>query len=229
MMKFQDVCFAYDENPVLRNINLMINENKTYVLEGPNGCGKSTLLKIMNGLLFVSSGKYLFNGNLITENKMKDVRFSKHFHKKIGFVFQNPDVQLFCSSVEDEIAFGPQQMGLSAEEVLKRVNDCLKLFDIQKLRERAPYHLSTGEKKKVAIACTLAVNPDVLVLDEPLSGLDEKTQIWIEKFLIELKGAGHTMVIATHNREFAENVADYIVFMNENHEIQEIKHLTIDE
>jgi cobalt/nickel transport system ATP-binding protein len=140
----------------------------------------------------------------------------------MGFVFQNADVQLFCGSVEEEIDFGPRQMGLSEEEIKRRREDVIRLLQIDHLRGRAPYHLSGGEKRKVAVACILSMNPQVLVLDEPLAGLDRKTQEWLTGFLLDLKDAGKTMVIATHNDELAHLLADRIVYMNEEHEIERI-------
>lgn len=222
IIDLQDVCFAYDDYIALRHINLHIHAGETVVLQGSNGCGKSTLLKLMNGLIFPNEGTYLFHGKEISEKSMKDKSFSKEFHQKMGFIFQNSDVQLFCGSVEEEIAFGPQQMGLSEEEVKKRVNDVIELIGIEKLRDRAPYHLSGGEKKKVAIACILSMNPDVLVLDEPLAGLDQQTQKWLVGFLKELQNSGKTLIISTHNYTLAELLGHRFVIMNDDHEIDRI-------
>ncbi len=148
---------------------------------GANGCGKSTLLKLLNGIISPDSGSYGFHGEEVTHKKLQDEKFSKLLHQKIGFVFQNSDTQLFCSSVYDEVAFGPRQMGLEESEVEHRVNDCLALLGIQEFRNRIPYHLSGGEKRKVAIAACLSLNPEVLVLDEPMNGLDprRKDGLWI--------------------------------------------------
>jgi len=153
---------------------------------------------------------------------MKKESFAKAFHQKIGYVFQNPEAQLFCASVEEEIAFAPMQMGLPEEEVKRRVEDCIALLNLGSLRDRAPYYLSTGEKKKVAIASILSMNPKVLVLDEPLSGLDTETEEWLTVFLLQLKKSGKTMIIATHNHKFAGTVADRIVFMDRDHHIDHI-------
>lgn len=219
---FKDVCFAYEDYIALRHINLHIHAGETVVLQGPNGCGKSTLLKLMNGLIYPNEGTYSFHGKDITEQSMKDKAFAKLVHQKIGFIFQNSDVQLFCGSVEEEIAFGPLQMGLSEAEVKKRVDDVISLIGIEKLRDRAPYHLSGGEKKKVAIACILSMNPDVLVLDEPLAGLDTQTQEWLVGFLKQLQASGKTLIISTHNYTLAELLGHRFVIMNEDHEIDRI-------
>jgi cobalt/nickel transport system ATP-binding protein len=222
IIQLHEVCYAYEGQIALRNITLSIEKGKTVVLQGDNGCGKSTLLKLLNGLIFPEQGSYFFDGHKISEKTLKDNRFAKKFHQRMGFVFQNADVQLFCGSVEEEIDFGPRQMGLSEEEIKRRREDVIRLLQIDHLRGRAPYHLSGGEKRKVAVACILSMNPQVLVLDEPLAGLDRKTQEWLTGFLLDLKDAGKTMVIATHNDELAHLLADRIVYMNEEHEIERI-------
>lgn len=118
-----------------------------------------------------------------------------------------------------EIAFGPVQMGLSEAEVRERTEDCLKLFGIEKLRERPPYHLSGGEKRKVSLACILSLNPEVLILDEPLAGLDEKTQDMLLEFLQNFHKAGKTLITITHNRQLAETIGNRFAVMNEDHEL----------
>lgn len=223
IMELRDVCFAYEDQIALRCITFDIAKGETIVLEGPNGCGKSTLLRLLNGLVFADEGTYRFEGREISRQSMKDSAFSKWFHQRVGFVFQNSDVQLFCTNVEEEIAFGPSQMGLPEAEVKRRTDDVITLLGIDSLRERAPYHLSGGEKKKVAIACILSMNPEVLVLDEPLAGLDRPTQEWLIGFLLKLKKAGRTMIIATHNEELAEKLGDRHIFFNDRHEAEELQ------
>ena len=220
LIELNKVCFAYNGMVALRYIDLDIYEGETIILQGPNGCGKSTLLKLLNGLIYPEEGTYLFDGQAITEKTMKNSRFSKWFHQRMGFVFQNADIQLFCSNVEEEIAFGPMQMGLPQEEVNRRVEDVIDLIGIDKLRERAPYHLSGGEKRKVALACILSMNPQILVLDEPLTGLDQKTQTWLIDFLLTLQKAGKTMIISTHNQALGQTLGQRFVTMNEDHEIE---------
>ncbi len=224
LIELDKVCFAYDGRPALRYITLNVEKGETIALQGPNGTGKSTLLKLLNGLIYPEEGRYLFEGQEITRKSMKDPLFSKRFHQKIGYVFQNSDVQLFCSDVEEEIAFGPRQMGLPEEDVKRRVEDVIALLGLHEIRGRAPYHLSGGEKKKVAIACILSMNPEILVLDEPLAGLDKETQKWLTGFLLQLKNAGKTMILATHNEELAEKLADRFIFFNSRHETEE-KHV----
>lgn len=222
IIKLENVCFAYEGLIALRYINMAVQRGETVVLQGSNGCGKSTLLKLLNGLIFAEQGRYIFDGEEITEKKMKDNKYAKNFHKKIGFVFQNPDVQLFCNNVRDEIAFGPMQMGLDEEEINRRVNDLLGLLNIEKLADRAPYQLSGGEKKRVAMASVLSMNPEVLVLDEPLAGLDKSTQDWLLEFLQELQAVGKTLIISTHDDNLAHLLGDRIVYMKEDHTVDYI-------
>lgn len=222
LIKLENICFAYDGLIALRYINMEVKRGETIALQGSNGCGKSTLLKLLNGLIFAGQGHYYFDGEEITEQKMHDSKFAKNFHKRIGFVFQNPDVQLFCNNVRDEIAFGPIQMGLPEEEVERRVNDLLALLNIEKLAARAPYQLSGGEKKRVAMASVLSMNPEVLVLDEPLAGLDKSTQDWLLEFLQELQAVGKTLIISTHDDSLAHLLGDRIVYMNEDHTVDYI-------
>lgn len=211
MISLNDICFAYDTNPVLSHFDMSISKGDFIVVKGDNGCGKSTLLNILNGLCFAERGTYIFDGREIDEKVLKNDLFSKSFHQKIGYVFQNTDVQLFCSSVWDEIAFGPNQMGLPSDEVNKRVEDIISMLDISHLTDRAPYHLSMGEKKKVALGAVLAVNPEVLILDEPMNFLDKKSREWIKQFLSSLKGK-KTILIVSHTNDF-DDLADSFVNM----------------
>ena len=204
----------------LRGVDFKVNAGEVVCLAGENGCGKSTLIKLLNGIIFPSEGKYLYQGYEINEKTLKDSRFAKWFHQQMGYVFQNADTQLFCGSVEEEIAFGPIQMGLPETEIRKRTEDCLQLFGIEKLRERPPYHLSGGEKRKVSLACILSLNPEVLILDEPLAGLDEKTQDMLISFLQNFHNAGKTLITITHNRQLADAIGTRFAYMNEEHELK---------
>ena len=219
IIELQNICYAYQGEAALCYITFDVCRGETVVLQGPNGCGKSTLINVLNGILFPEEGTYRFEGQLISEKTLKDSRFSKQFHQKIGYVFQNSDVQLFCSTVEEEIAFGPMQMGFAEDEIRERTDDVIRLLHLEKLRERAPYHLSGGEKKKVALACVLSLNPEVLILDEPLAGLDVKTQQLLKDLLKTLKKAGKTLIIVTHDRDLAAEIGDRFITLDENHRI----------
>lgn len=219
MIELSDVSYSYEGTAALKNVSLRIEKGESVALMGMNGSGKSTLLKLINGILFPDSGVYRFCGEEITHKKMQDSLFSKRFHQRIGFVFQNADTQLFCADVYDEIAFGPRQMGLEESETEKRVEDCLSLLSIEPLRHRQPYHLSGGEKRKVAIAAVLALNPEVLVFDEPLVGLDPRAQRWFVSFLMKLHAAGKTLIVSTHNLEMVQEIAGRAILFDENHTI----------
>ncbi len=210
IIELKNVSFKYekDDEPVFTDLDLVVEEGACLAVTGDNGSGKTTLFRIINGLSFLDNGEYLYKGNMINEAYFKDNARSKRFHKEIGYLFQNPDTMLFNSSVYDEVAFGPRQMGLSDEEVNERVKDCLKLFGIEDLADKVPYHLSGGQKKWVALASVIALNPEVLVLDEPFAGLDRKKEAWLVDFLGELKAAGKTLIIATHKVDIIKDLAD---------------------
>lgn len=210
MIKLDDICFAYDSTPVLKHFSTEVANGEFVVIKGDNGCGKSTLLNIINALEFAEIGTYTFDGTVIDKKAMKNEQFAKAFHQKIGYVFQNTDAQLFCSSVYDEIAFAPRQMQLDEAEVAKRVEDMLKLTGTEHLKERAPFHLSMGEKKKVAVASVLAMNPQVLILDEPMNFLDKKSREWLVEFLNQMHSVGKTIIIVSHTDDF-DKMADRII------------------
>lgn len=210
MIKLDDICFAYDSTPVLKHFSTEIADGEFVVIKGDNGCGKSTLLNIINALEFAEIGTYTFDGTVIDKKAVKNEQFAKAFHQKIGYVFQNTDAQLFCSSVYDEIAFAPRQMQLDETEIAKRVEDMLKLTGTEHLKERAPFHLSMGEKKKVAVASVLAMNPQVLILDEPMNFLDKKSRQWLVEFLNQMHSVGKTIIIVSHTDDF-DKMADRII------------------
>lgn len=210
MIKLDDICFAYDSTPVLKHFSTEIADGEFVVIKGDNGCGKSTLLNIINALEFAEIGTYTFDGVVIDKKAVKNEQFAKAFHQKIGYVFQNTDAQLFCSSVYDEIAFAPRQMQLDEAEVAKRVEDMLKLTGTEHLKERAPFHLSMGEKKKVAVASVLAMNPQVLILDEPMNFLDKKSREWLVEFLNQMHSVGKTIIIVSHTDDF-DKMADKVI------------------
>jgi cobalt/nickel transport system ATP-binding protein len=219
MIELENVSYSYEGHPALKGVDFKIENGESVCLLGPNGSGKSTLLKLINGLIFPSSGAYRFDGEEITKNRMKDVSFSKRFHQRVGFVFQDSEAQLFCSNVYDEVAFGPRQMGMDEQAAEKRVDDCLKLLHLDSFRDRQPYHLSGGEKKKVAIAATLALNPEVLVLDEPMNGLDPRTERWLAAFIVDLNKAGKTIITSTHNLELVQEISRRAVLFDETHSV----------
>lgn len=217
-MDLKEVSFEYIENePVLKDINLDIYSGEKLVILGANGSGKSTLQKILNGLLYVNKGEYKAFGQSVTEETLNDEQFSKSFRQRIGFIFQNSDAQLFSTNVWEEIAFGPLQMQLDLNEVKHRVNQLIQMLGLEALQDRPPYKLSSGEKKKVAIASVLSVNPEVLILDEPTNGLDPRTQRWLINLLVKLNKAGKTLITCTHNLDIVEEIANRVIVLSEEH------------
>lgn len=219
MIDLKNVTFSYEEGKALDDISYTFEDGKCYVIEGPNGCGKSTLFRILNGLSFATEGTYFFNGEEITEKKMKNASFAKNFHRQVGYLFQNSETQLFTRSVEDEVAFGLYQLGYEESEVKRRTDAWLEKLHLEHLRKRTPFTLSGGEKKRCALAAVLAMEPQTLIMDEPIAGLDEDGQNWIMKFISSLKDENRLMIIATHDRLLTEKTADIRVVMDKNHHI----------
>jgi cobalt/nickel transport system ATP-binding protein len=219
MIDIKNVSYSYNDIKALNNITINISSGETVAFIGPNGSGKSTMMKLINGLISPEHGSYKFDGEDISEKKLQSSAFSKTFHKRVGFVFQNSEVQLFCSNVYDEIAFGPRQMGLNETDVAVRVLDCMKLLKIEDLRDRVPYHLSGGEKKKVAIASVLVLNPDVLVFDEPMNDLDPSTKRFLKNLILELNMAGKTILCSTHDFEYVKGIFKRAIVFSKDHSI----------
>jgi cobalt/nickel transport system ATP-binding protein len=208
----------------LKDITLKIDRGELISIIGSNGSGKSTLLAILNGLIYPTAGEFYAFGNQIIEevfDAIKDNEFRSYFRTKVGFVFQNSDIQLFSPTVFEEVAFGPLQLNATPEEVKTRVEEVLEMMDITKLRDRSPHTLSGGEKKKVCIATVLVNNPDVLLLDEPTAGLDPRTQLWLVELLQELGHVGKTVITATHDLEIIEQISKRAIVMGEDHRVKE--------
>jgi cobalt/nickel transport system ATP-binding protein len=201
----------------LAGIDLTIGEGEHVAIAGANGSGKSTLLKMLDGLVFASGGTVEVFGRPLTEAALDDPAFRRDFRSRVGFVFQDADVQLFCNTVFDELAFGPLQLGLPEDEVRRRVAETAEQLKITPLLERAPYTLSGGEKKRVAIASVLTLDPDVILLDEPTNALDPRSQVWLLDVMDEWKTAGKTVVIATHDLSIAAESVDRLVVLSEQH------------
>lgn len=219
MIKLENISFTYKNKLALNKVNVHIEEGESIAIIGPNGSGKSTLLKLLNAIIFPSEGEYIFDKVKINEEALKENKFLKSFHKNLGFVFQNSDTQLFCSTVFEEIAFGLMQMELLEDEVNKRVDDCMSLLNIDKLKDEHPYNLSGGEKKKVAIASVLAMNPEVICMDEPMNGIDPKGKRFLRELLIDLNKSGKTIICATHDFEYIEGIFNRVLVFSEDHKI----------
>jgi cobalt/nickel transport system ATP-binding protein len=216
--ELEGVCLDYRSGiRALDSIRLTINPGEQVAVVGANGSGKSTLLKIIDGLAFPTSGSVKAFGAPLTEDALEDLAFRREFRSRVGFVFQEADVQLFCSNARDELAFGPLQLGLDEAEVERRVNDVATQLRIDKLLDRPPYSLSGGEKKRLAIGSVLTMESRVLLLDEPSSGLDPRSQVWLLGVLETWKKEGRTAVIATHDLSAAAESADRMVVLSEDH------------
>ena len=206
----KDLCYSYPSSKenALNSINFTAGDRQRIAVLGPNGAGKSTLFKHFNGILTPSSGTVLIDGEPITKKNLSNVR------RKIGVVFQNPDDQIFSSTVEQDIAFGPHNLGLSEEDAGKRVDEVIHMLGLEDLRTRAPHHLSGGEKKRVAIAGILAMQPEVLILDEPTAGLDPVGVTELFSFLNSIpETLGCTVIYSTHQVELVPEMADLVYVM----------------
>jgi cobalt/nickel transport system ATP-binding protein len=213
LFELRDVGFDYDGIAALRGLSLAIAQGERVVLLGANGSGKSTLLRILDALCFPSQGSLSFAGEPLTPKRLQDDGFALAFRRRVALVFQNPDVQLFNPTVFDEVAFAPLQMQWTKEKVIAKVEETLTVMGISHLRERPPYRLSGGEKKRVALASVLVLDPDVLLLDEPTATLDPRSQSQVIDLIQAWKGSAKTVVTATNQLEIVEDIADRVVVL----------------
>lgn len=212
----------YDRIPALAGVSLSLSEGEKFAVIGSNGSGKSTLLKVMNGLIYPRSGRFFFRGREVSEDSLRDRAFLRLFRSSVGYVFQNSDVHLFCPSVLDELMFGPLQLGLSSDEASQRAGNVMEMLEITHLQGRPSYMLSGGEKKRVAIGSILTMNPGVLLLDEPMSGLDPRTRSFLIELMLLLNDAGKTLVIATHDLSLISELQCRVALLSEDHCIEKI-------
>jgi len=208
-----DISFAYDGIPAIRGLSLRIERGERVALLGANGSGKSTLLRVLDALCFPPTGSVTFQGNPLTQECFHRDGFSLDFRRQVALVFQNPDVQLFNPTVFDEVAYGPLQLQWEKEELVRRVEATLASMAISHLRDRPPYRLSGGEKKRVALASVLVLDPEVLLLDEPTATLDPKSQSQVIDLIQQWKGTSKTVVTATHQLDIVEDIADRVVVL----------------
>lgn len=215
MFKAEGLSFHHPGHPPsLLEVSFRIRRGERIALLGANGSGKSTLLFLLGGLFFPTDGSLEAFGHPLTESRLEK---NPGFRQQVGILFQNSDAQLFCPTVEEEIAFGPLQLGL--EDIRTRIEDVLGLLGITKLRERSPQQLSGGEKKRVALASILVLNPTVLLLDEPLSGLDPRSQRELLGLLEGLSERGTTLVTSTHDLGTVPRIADRALVLGEDHRL----------
>lgn len=202
-----DLVFTYpDGHAAIDHLSLKVAPGECIALVGANGAGKSTLFHLLTGILFPTEGGITIGDTRVEKKTLRDIR------RLVGLVFQNPDDQLFTTRVSEDIAFGPQNMGLSSEAVDARVTQALTLLGIEKLRDRMPAHLSIGEKRMVAVASVLSMSPEVILFDEPSSFLDP----WARRRLMEtISAMPQTRIIATHDLDMAEELCDRAIVLRE--------------
>jgi cobalt/nickel transport system ATP-binding protein len=208
LFETDQLCYRYDRVTALDRLSISIPEGSRVALLGANGSGKSTLLRLLDGLYFGDSGVVRFRGETLTEDRFSSDDFAFAFRKQVGLVFQNPDVQLFNPTVFDEVAFAPLQLRWPKAEVRERVSATLDWLRISHLKDRVPHRLSGGEKKRVALASVLVLDPAVLLLDEPSASLDPRSHSQLIDLLVEWGGGAKTVVIATHDLRDLTEIAD---------------------
>jgi energy-coupling factor transporter ATP-binding protein EcfA2 len=217
ILKIEHLSFRYPDSPkkAVDGFDLSVGEGEIVVLAGQSGCGKSTLLRAVNGLIpHMYSGDYsgsvTVGGASVKDSEMKDLA------QKVGFLFQNPENQIFMFTVERDVAFGLENLGVPRTEMRSRVDEAMKLLDITDLALRAPHELSDGQKQRVALAGVLAMKPRLVILDEPTSLLDPKTAEELVSLVARLrKELGTTFVIVEHRLDLLVKMADRLVVMNE--------------
>ena len=211
----RNVTFRYNDVVALDDLTVNIEQNKRIAILGANGSGKSTFLRLLDGLYFPDKGIISAFGDELTEDAFQSDEFAHAFRRRVAFVFQNPDVQLFNPTVFDEVAFAPLQLKWAKGEIISKVDEMLETLEISHLKDRAPHRLSGGEKKRVALASVLILEPEVLLLDEPTAALDPKSQSGIVELLAGWSNADKTVVTATHDLDTIEDIADYCyIFQN---------------
>jgi energy-coupling factor transporter ATP-binding protein EcfA2 len=198
VFRLEEVSFAYPGGvAALEELSLSVKKGEFLVVSGENGSGKTTLLWIMSGLLFPRKGKVLFCGNPISEKLLEEKGFALGFRRRVGLLFQEPDVQMFSPTVGEDLAFGPRNLGLG--DTGARVERAAALMGLEGLLDRPPHSLSWGQKRRAAMASILAGDHDVLLLDEPLAGLDFRWRERMMSLLEELSAGGKTIVAVAHD------------------------------
>ncbi len=213
-----DLGYRYPDGTVaVKGVEIDVEAGKKTAFVGKNGSGKSTLFLLLNGTLKPNNGEIIFHGRPLEY----DSRSLRELRRKIGIVFQNPDDQIFAPTVQQDVAFGPTNLGFSSEEVERSVNHALEYVGLAHLRDKPPHHLSGGEKKRVAIAGVIAMEPEVIILDEPLSNLDPVGADEIMDMLGELNHFNKTIIISTHDVDLAYGWSDYVYLMSDSRVIGE--------
>jgi cobalt/nickel transport system ATP-binding protein len=212
ILRTENLDYRYEnDQKALDDVSIKVHEGEKIVLLGPNGAGKSTLFMALNGLIKPTGGKVFFMGKEL----QYDQKSISNLRRNVGFVFQNPDDQLLSSTVEEDVAFGPMNLGLTHSDVEKRIKEALELVGMEKLAERNVLQLSFGQRKRVALAGILAMKPKVLLMDEPTAGLDSEMVHEMLELADELNESGITIMISTHDIETAYEWADEVIAMRQ--------------
>jgi len=220
LLELEGIEFAYREGvPALAGLSLAVEPGERVAILGANGCGKSTLLKLMGGLIHPCAGRYRAFGREIDGRLLSRDPFGIYFRKEVGILFQNPDAQLFNSTVSEEIAFGPLQMNDPQAEVERKVRETIRKFGLEEISDRPPFELSGGEKKKVAIASVLVMDPTVLLLDEPTAGLDPRSSRELVDTILAAEEQGKTVITATHDLHIVAEIARRVLVFGEDRRI----------
>jgi len=210
MIEVKDAYFTYPNGvEALKGVPLTIKNGEFVAIMGQNGAGKTTLVKHFNGLLKPTKGKVLIDGVETTKVSVATLA------RKVGFVFQNPDHQLFSETAEEEIAFALKNFGFKENVIEKRVTWALNLLGLTQYRKTSPFMLSGGEKKRVALASVLAWNPKILILDEPTIGQDYQQKEKLRQFILQMKAQRKTIIIVTHDVEFVAECSPRVLLMRE--------------
>jgi cobalt/nickel transport system ATP-binding protein len=220
LFELKNISYKYPDGTLaLAEVTMSIGGGERVAILGANGSGKSSLLRLLNGLVFAASGSLQFEGSEITDASLKAPKLRLEFRRRVGFVFQNAEAQLFNATAFEEVAFGPRQIGMNESDVAERASETLRFLGIEHLADRSPFRLSGGEKRKVAIASVLSMNPDVILLDEPYLGLDPRSQSWLHRTLTQLQEVGKTTIVATHTLGIVRQVADRAIVLDEDHRV----------
>ncbi len=209
LLEGKGLSFSYEKKPVLKNICFSVKRGEKIAVMGPNGAGKSTFFLNLNGVLQAGQGEIFWDGKKVGKKERRRLQ------RNVGFVFQDADSQLIASNVRAEVSFGPINLGLSKEEVIERVEEAIEYLSLSDLQDRPPHYLSGGEKKRVSIADILAMRPEIFLFDEPMAALDPINAEKVEQILHRLHKEGKTILVATHDVDFAYRFADRVlVFSN---------------
>ncbi len=220
LLELDDVHFAYaGDIPALSGVSFAVSAGERLAVLGANGSGKTTLLKLLGGLIFPQRGTYRAFGREITEPLLAHDPFGMFFRKAVGILFQNPDAQLFNPTVEDEIAFGPLQMNDPPEAVRREVAGSMRAFGLGGLAGRPPFALSGGEKKKVALASIMVMEPQILLLDEPTAGLDPRSGRSLVELILAAQARGRTVITATNDLHAVAEIATRVLVLGEDRRI----------